>query len=91
MSRPIIGTPAETYLRRRGITTLCGTHSLRFHPRCYYRSDPCSPAETWPRSDRCRHRSRRLDHRRTSHLARPVRRRQGADRHTASGDGPSPW
>ena len=39
MSRPIHGTLAETYLRRRGITALHGTGSLRFHPRCYYRSD----------------------------------------------------
>src|SRR5271166_4933171 len=39
---------AETYLRRRGITALHGTGSLRFHPRCYYRPDRHSPTETWP-------------------------------------------
>jgi phage/plasmid primase-like uncharacterized protein len=48
MSQPISGTHAETYLRRRGITTLHGTGSLRFHPRCYYRPDQHAPTETWP-------------------------------------------
>ena len=40
-------------------------------------------------TDRRRHRSRRQDHRRAPHLARPVRPRQGADRHAAAGNGPS--
>ncbi|RWB28265.1 MAG: DNA primase [Mesorhizobium sp.] len=48
MSRPIIGTLVETYLRGRGITTLHGTGSLRFHPRCYYRPDDHGSTETWP-------------------------------------------
>ena len=48
MSQPIIGTVVEAYLRRRGITALHGTGSLRFHPRCYYRPDEHSPTETWP-------------------------------------------
>lgn len=48
ISQPIIGTLAETYLRKRGITALHGTGSLRFHPRCYYRPDEHSPTETWP-------------------------------------------
>lgn len=48
MSQPIIGTIVETYLRGRGITTLHGTGSLRFHPRCYYRPDDHGPTETWP-------------------------------------------
>lgn len=48
MSKPIIGTLVETYLRGRGITTLHGTGSLRFHPRCYYRPDDCGPTETCP-------------------------------------------
>ena len=47
MSRPIAGTLAETYLRRRGITLLHGTGNLRFHPRCYYKPDD-GPTETWP-------------------------------------------
>jgi hypothetical protein len=48
MSRPIHGTLAETYLRRRGITALHGTGSLRFHPRCYYRPDDHAATEAWP-------------------------------------------
>ena len=48
MSQPIAGTLVETYLRKRGITALHGTGSLRFHPRCYYRPDEHSPTETWP-------------------------------------------
>ncbi|TIP11309.1 toprim domain-containing protein [Mesorhizobium sp.] len=48
MSQPIIGTVVETYLRERGITTLHGTGSLRFHPRCYYRAGEHGPTETWP-------------------------------------------
>lgn len=48
ISRPIAGTMAEAYLRKRGITGLSGTRSLRFHPRCYYRPDQHSPTETWP-------------------------------------------
>ncbi|RWD39650.1 toprim domain-containing protein [Mesorhizobium sp.] len=48
MSKPIIGTLVETYLRGRGITTLHGTGSLQFHPRCYYRPDDHGPTETWP-------------------------------------------
>jgi len=48
MSRPIAGTLAETYLHSRGITTVPRGDPLRFHPRCYYRSDEHSPTETWP-------------------------------------------
>jgi len=48
MSQPITGTLVESYLRKRGITALHATGSLRFHPRCYYRPDELSPTETWP-------------------------------------------
>ncbi len=50
MSRPIAGTLAETYLRQRGITDLRNCGSLRFHPRCWYRSGDAEPAGrvTWP-------------------------------------------
>jgi hypothetical protein len=48
MARPIHGTLAETYLRQRGIQALHGTGALRFHPRCFYRPDEHSQAETWP-------------------------------------------
>lgn len=36
-SKPIIGTPAATYLQSRGIMRLADLPALRFHPRCYYR------------------------------------------------------
>jgi hypothetical protein len=48
MSQPILGTIAEAYLRRRGITALHAGGALRFHPRCYYRPDADAPTETWP-------------------------------------------
>ncbi|KLK91900.1 DNA primase [Microvirga vignae] len=48
MSRPILGTLVEAYLRQRGIMDVRGTRSLRFHPRCYYRPDEHSPTEVWP-------------------------------------------
>ena len=48
MSQSISGTIVEAYLRRRGITALHGTGSLRFHPRCYYRPDAYAPTEVWP-------------------------------------------
>jgi Toprim domain len=48
MSRPISGTIAEAYLRKRDITALHGADALRFHPSCYYRPDAFSPSETWP-------------------------------------------
>lgn len=48
MAQPITGTLAESYFRKRGITALHGTGSLRFHPRCYYRPDEHSRTETWP-------------------------------------------
>lgn len=47
-SRPIKGTAVEAYLRHRGIAAFSGTRALRFHPRCFYRSDEDAPAETWP-------------------------------------------
>ena len=48
MARPISGTIAEAYLRKRGITVLHETTALRFHPRCYYRPDADAPTEAWP-------------------------------------------
>lgn len=48
MSQPITSTIADTYLRKRGITDLRRSGSLRFHPRCYYRPDEDSPTEIWP-------------------------------------------
>ena len=48
MSQSVRGTLAEIYLRHRGITSLSGIGALRFHPRCYYRPEPCDPTQTWP-------------------------------------------
>jgi hypothetical protein len=48
MSKLVAGTVVETYLRGRGITDLHGINSLRFHPRCYYRSLADAPTEIWP-------------------------------------------
>lgn len=48
MSKPILGTIVEAYLRARGIVHLQGTESVRFHPSCYYRPREDSPAATWP-------------------------------------------
>src|SRR6516164_6298590 len=48
MSQPILGTIAESYLRKRGITALHDAAELRFHPRCYYRPDADAPTEIWP-------------------------------------------
>ncbi|HWU96322.1 MAG TPA: toprim domain-containing protein, partial [Sphingomonas sp.] len=48
MAQPIAGTIVEAHLRKRGITALHETGSLRFHPRCYYRPEGHGPTETWP-------------------------------------------
>ena len=52
MSAPIAGTLAETYLRERGISGARTCTSLRYHPRCWYRSDGADPADhvrdSWP-------------------------------------------
>jgi hypothetical protein len=48
MSRPIAGTLAERYLHHRAIPAPQDLESLRFQPRCYYRSGDGSPPETWP-------------------------------------------
>ena len=49
MSRPIAGTLAEVYLRRRGLDpSIADTQALRFHPRCYYREADDAPSRTYP-------------------------------------------
>jgi len=48
MAQPILGTLAQTYLRRRAITVLRDTDSLRFHPHCYYRPHVGGPRQTLP-------------------------------------------
>ncbi len=47
-SRPFRGALAEAYLRHRGITAFAGTEWLRFHPRCYYRTDDGAVADAKP-------------------------------------------
>ena len=48
MARPIEGTLADTYLRRRGIIPEALPGTLRFHPECYYRPDSRNSTERWP-------------------------------------------
>ena len=38
-SKRLTGSLAATYLRSRGITRIADLPNLRFHPRCYYRSN----------------------------------------------------
>lgn len=50
-SKPIYGTAAEIYFRKRGITNLAGCDALRFHPRCHYRPSKDDAPDTrtaWP-------------------------------------------
>ncbi len=46
--QPINGTPAEAYLRARGITGCLDWVALRFHPRVWYRETETAPLEAWP-------------------------------------------
>ena len=49
LSRLILGTVAETYLRNRGITApLADVPALRFHPACFYRAHDAAPRDAWP-------------------------------------------
>jgi hypothetical protein len=47
-AKPIHGTIAETYLRRRGVADVRGLKALRFHATCFYRAHEDAPRETWP-------------------------------------------
>src|SRR6185312_4948150 len=46
-SCPLVGTLAETYLRRRGITASLDLPALRYHPACFYREHETAPCERW--------------------------------------------
>jgi hypothetical protein len=46
--RPLPGTPAEAYLRARGITGRLDWPALRYHPAVYYRKAEDAPLEIWP-------------------------------------------
>ena len=48
MSQAIDGTLAQTYLRSRGITQTSSLSALRYHPRCYFRSEPDGVTEARP-------------------------------------------
>ena len=46
--RPVPGTPAEAYLRARGITAPLDWPALRYHPSVYYRANEDAKLELWP-------------------------------------------
>ena len=46
--RPLPGTPAEAYLRARGITGRLDWPALRYHPSIYYRETDHASLESWP-------------------------------------------
>ena len=46
--RPIVGTPAEAYLRARGIAGPLTFSALRFHPSVYYREHEYAPRQAFP-------------------------------------------
>lgn len=48
IGRPIAGTLAETYLRRRGIAVAGTMKALRFHARCTYRAANAAAVEKMP-------------------------------------------
>ena len=48
VGRPVPGTPAEAYLRARGITGPLDWPALRYHPSVYYRETDHAPLESWP-------------------------------------------
>jgi Toprim domain len=48
VGRPVPGTPAEAYLRARGITAPLDWPALRFHPSVYYRADDQAELDVWP-------------------------------------------
>ncbi len=46
--RPVPGSPAEDYLRARGITAVLDAPSLRFHADVWYRENEGAPRQSWP-------------------------------------------
>lgn len=48
LSRPVPGTLAEMYLRKRAITADLRWPSLRYYPACYYRAHRHAPRQSWP-------------------------------------------
>ena len=77
--RPVPGTPAEAYLRARGITAPLDWPALRYHPSVYYReSRRRRRSKPWPALLAAVTDPRRHDHRHPAHLARsqPARPRR---------------
>ena len=73
MSQPIAGTLVETYLRKRGITIFAGTGKSALPSALLLSAGSTVSNPDLAGDDRRRHRSRRRDHGRASHLARPSR------------------
>ena len=48
MGQPLRGTPAEAYLRARGIEGPLDWPALRFHPALWYWPDEDAPRQSWP-------------------------------------------
>ncbi len=48
LGRPILGTPAESYLRARGILGPLDWPCLRFHPAVWLRVHSGAPRQSWP-------------------------------------------
>ena len=69
VSKPIRGTIAETYLRRRGISALHADCKPPFPPTLLLHTDQRLPNGNLARSDRRGHYSQWRPHRRPSHLA----------------------
>ena len=76
LGRPVPGTPAETYLRARGITARLDWPALRFHPSVWYRESEAHPREAWPALLAAVTDPRRRHHRHPAQLARPHAARQ---------------
>ena len=47
-ARSLVGSPAETYLRQRGIALQPDFDVLRFHPRCYVPGTDGGKPQAWP-------------------------------------------
>ena len=81
--RPLPGTPAEAYLRARGITGRLDWPALRYHPSIYYRETDHASLESWPALLAAVTDIRRQYHRHPAHLARSTAADQGAARRSA--------
>ena len=86
---PIVGTPAEAYLRARGITGRLDWPSLRFHAGALVQARCRCAAPVMAGPARRRHRYERSHHRRAPHVSRSRASRQGAASRSAPGARPS--